>query len=328
MIRWVGIYAGVPPVGAFGDTEGQGTPVILNTLTDVGYYLKAGVVTAFSGGGGGGGGGTVTSVTLTQPAAGLTVTNSGVSQTTVVTGVFALANDLAALEGLASTGFAKRTGTDAWSVAELSGDVTTSSFTATIANDAVTNAKLANMAANTIKARKTASTGDPEDCTLSEVLDFIGSAAQGDVLYRGASAWARLPAGTSGQVLQTQGTGANPQWATVGAAAITLNSQSANYTTVLGDGNNGVIHPSSDANDRTFSIAAESSVNYPLGTCITFINKSTNLLTITVITSGGDTLVLAGTILTGNVYTLNKNGVATAIKTVSKQWEIGGQGLG
>lgn len=60
-------------------------------------------------------------------------------------------------------------------------------------------------------------TGHPaaaKELTLSQVLDFIGSAAQGDILYRGASAWARLGAGTNGQFLQTQGAAANPQWAT------------------------------------------------------------------------------------------------------------------
>ena len=38
---------------------------------------------------------------------------------------------------------------------------------------------------------------------------------QGDILYRDASGLARLAAGTSGQVLQTGGTGANPSWGTV-----------------------------------------------------------------------------------------------------------------
>jgi hypothetical protein len=59
----------------------------------------------------------------------------------------------------------------------LTGDVTgsgTGSFAATIANDAVTNAKLANMAASTIKARITGSTGDPEDATFTQVLDLVG----------------------------------------------------------------------------------------------------------------------------------------------------------
>jgi hypothetical protein len=103
----------------------------------------------------------------------------------------------------------------------LTGDVTgsgTGSFAATIANDAVTNAKLANMTASTIKARITASTGDPEDATLTQVLDLVGSAAQGDILYRGASTWTRLAAGTSGNYLKTNGTGANPEWATVSAS--------------------------------------------------------------------------------------------------------------
>jgi hypothetical protein len=54
--------------------------------------------------------------TLTAPAAGITVTNgSGVSGNPTL----ALANDLAALEGLSSTGIARRTATDAWSVGTL-----------------------------------------------------------------------------------------------------------------------------------------------------------------------------------------------------------------
>jgi len=61
-----------------------------------------------------------------------------------------------------------------------------------------------------ILARKTESGGVGEECSLSEVLDFIGSAARGDILYRGVSAWARLGKGTSGQVL-VQGA-SDPAW--------------------------------------------------------------------------------------------------------------------
>jgi hypothetical protein len=103
----------------------------------------------------------------------------------------------------------------------LTGDVTgsgTGSFAATIANDAVSNAKLANMTASTIKARITGSTGDPEDATLTQVLDLVGSAAQGDILYRGTSTWSRLAAGTSGHYLKTNGTGSDPAWAAVSAS--------------------------------------------------------------------------------------------------------------
>lgn len=74
--------------------------------------------------------------------------------------------------------------------------VTSSGATWTIDNDVVTNAKAANMAASTIKARVTGSTGDPEDATLSQVLDLVGSAANGDMLVRSGGSWGRLPAPT------------------------------------------------------------------------------------------------------------------------------------
>jgi hypothetical protein len=44
------------------------------------------------------------------------------------------------------------------------------------------------------------------------VLFDPGSDAQGDIYYWTGSALARLPAGTAGNFLQTQGPGANPQW--------------------------------------------------------------------------------------------------------------------
>ena len=55
-----------------------------------------------------------------------------------------------------------------------SGDVTSVGDGATtIANDAVTNAKLANMATKTIKGNKEATTGDPQDLTKAEVLSLL-----------------------------------------------------------------------------------------------------------------------------------------------------------
>ena len=67
--------------------------------------------------------------------------------------------------------------------------------------------------------------------SASTTLDTIGS-TQGDVLYRGASGWVALTPGTSGQFLQTNGSGANPQWAPVsGATGGTVTS-----VTFTGDG--------------------------------------------------------------------------------------------
>lgn len=100
----------------------------------------------------------------------------------------------------------------------LSGDVTGSGatgITATIANDAVTYAKQQNVTATSrIIGRKTAGAGDPEELTFSEVLDFVSSAAQGDILYRNATAWVRLAAGADGDVLTTHGASTNPTWET------------------------------------------------------------------------------------------------------------------
>src|SRR5210317_1226256 len=43
---------------------------------------------------------------------------------------------------------------------------------------------------------------------------------QGDLVYYNGSALARLGAGTSGQVLQTNGTGANPSWGDVSGGLV------------------------------------------------------------------------------------------------------------
>lgn len=101
------------------------------------------------------------------------------------------------------------------------------------------------------------------------------------------------------------------------------NSQSAAYTTVLSDSGKHILHPSSDANARTFTIDSNANVAYPIGTAISFINETSQVVTIA-ITS--DTLTLAGTTTTGS-RSLAQNGVATAIKITSTKWIISGTGL-
>lgn len=98
------------------------------------------------------------------------------------------------------------------------GDVTVSGSgtTWTMDNDTVTYAKMQNVsAASRILGRKTASAGDAEEMTLSEALDFVGSATKGDILVRDTSSWVRLAAGTSGYVLKANGAGALPSYAPV-----------------------------------------------------------------------------------------------------------------
>jgi hypothetical protein len=108
----------------------------------------------------------------------------------------------------------------------------------------------------------------------------------------------------------------------IGYLEVPQNSQSAAYTAVLADSGKQIFHPSTDDNARTFTIPANSSVAYPIGTVITFINQI-NTLTIA-ITS--DTMTLAGTSTTGS-RTLAVNGIATAIKVGSTNWLISGTGL-
>jgi hypothetical protein len=103
---------------------------------------------------------------------------------------------------------------------------------------------------------------------------------------------------------------------------IPVNSQSAAYTTVIGDAQKIILHPNADNNARTFTIAANASVAYPIGTAITFVNE-VNTLTIAINT---DTLMWAGDGSTGS-RTLAANGVATAVKITSTKWMISGAGL-
>lgn len=80
---------------------------------------------------------------------------------------------------------------------------------------AIARSKLANVSATSRAiGRKSAGAGADEELTLSELLDFIGSAAHGDVLFRGAANWERLAIGANGTVLKSAGAGANPAWGT------------------------------------------------------------------------------------------------------------------
>lgn len=109
----------------------------------------------------------------------------------------------------------------------------------------------------------------------------------------------------------------------VGFRNIPANSQSTAYTAVLADAGKSIDHPASDANARTFTIPANASVAYPVGTCISFSNMTAEVVTIA-ITS--DTMYLAGVGTTGS-RSLAQYGVATARKITSTAWIINGTGL-
>ena len=109
----------------------------------------------------------------------------------------------------------------------------------------------------------------------------------------------------------------------VGFKNIPQNSQSAAYTLVLADAGKHIFHPSGDANARTYTIPANSSVAYPIGTALTFINMTSQVVTIAITT---DTMYLSSAGTTGS-RSLAQYGSATAIKMTSTTWLISGSGL-
>jgi len=103
-----------------------------------------------------------------------------------------------------------------------------------------------------------------------------------------------------------------------------ITSKSAAYGFVLTDANNAFLHPAADTTARTWTIPANASVAFPVGTVLTFINEhGAGVITIA-ITS--DTMRLAGAGTTGS-RTLAADGIATAVKITSTSWLISGTGL-
>lgn len=110
----------------------------------------------------------------------------------------------------------------------MTGDVTTTFPAVTIANSAVTNAKIAtntigfnrliNFPASTILANLTAGSTAAAAVSANALLDYFYGTTQGAILYRNATVWTLLPPGTGGQFLMTNGAAANPQWNGVSGA--------------------------------------------------------------------------------------------------------------
>jgi hypothetical protein len=148
-------------------------------------------------------------------------------------------------------------------------------------------------------------------------MTTIGDVIVGDT----AGAAIRLANGNAGEVL-TAVAGAPPVWA---PPRILQNSQSAAYTLVLTDAGKHIYHPSADTTARIWTIPANASVAFPIGTAVTFDNDfGAGAITIA-ITS--DTLVLVGPVGSTGSRTLAAGGQATAIKVTSTRWRISGTGL-
>ena len=170
----------------------------------------------------------------------------------------------------------------------------------------------------------TAFTLPTADSTANFVLKTNGSGtlgfaapAAGDVTLTGTQTLTNKTISGADNTLTVDGTDA------VGFRNIPQNSQSAAYTLVLADAGKHIFHPSGDANARTYTIPANSSVAYPIGTAVTFINMTSQVVTIAITT---DTMYLSSAGTTGS-RSLAQYGSATAIKITSTNWLISGSGL-
>ena len=106
----------------------------------------------------------------------------------------------------------------------------------------------------------------------------------------------------------------------VGYLAVPQNIQNTGYTLQLSDAGNHIFTITGGA---TWTIPANSSVVFPVGTAVTFVNQSTSPCTIAIVS---DTLYLGGAGTTGS-RTLGSYGFATALKTSTTTWIISGTSL-
>ena len=156
----------------------------------------------------------------------------------------------------------------------------------------------------------------PVDADLTTIAGL--TATTDNFMVSVSSAWAsRTPAQAAATL---QGTGAAVDSA--GFRGMPLNSQSAAYELVLADAGKCIYHPSADTTARTFTIPANGSVAFPIGTSIMIDNDDgAGALTIAITT---DTLVLVGTAGTTGSRTLAEGGRAFLYKVTATRWRISG----
>ncbi len=132
------------------------------------------------------------------------------------------------------------------------------------------------------------------------------------------------PTGAGGPTGPTGPTGAPtvPGVNNIGYLNIPQNHQVGNYTLALTDEGGAIYHDLGDG-AATWTIPANSSVAFPIGTVITFENMSATSVSIAITT---DTLYLAGAGMTGT-RTLAQYGMATMVKLTATTWLINGVNL-
>lgn len=164
-------FAGVPTIAQFGgqSTPSACAPVVINSLTGDIYTWKASDVIVLAGSSG-----SVASVSGTAPIASSGGTTPAISLNDA--GV-----TYAKIQNVSSTNaILGRKSSGAGSIEEITvgGDLSQTGSTFTIGTNAVSNSKLATMAANSIKGNNTGSIANAADLTVAQVLALLGAPAQ------------------------------------------------------------------------------------------------------------------------------------------------------
>jgi len=92
---------------------------------------------------------------------------------------------------------------------------------------------LASQAAFTILSNNSSASAVPTAVSLSAILDSNIGSTQGEMLFRGSGGWVGLSPGTSGQLLQTKGAGADPSWTTISGVGTVTSVNGSGGTTGL-----------------------------------------------------------------------------------------------
>jgi hypothetical protein len=141
--------------------------------------------------------------------------------------------------------------------------------------------------------------------------------SSGSLLLAGATGGAQ-GAGT----LNATGLYINGVAVSTGSTGIPINNQTGAYTLVLSDANKAIMRQSGGA--VTWTIPANSSVAFPVGTAVTFENLGTGAVTIGINSDNLIWLNVAGN--TGS-RTLAVNSSATAHKIATTTWVLTGTGI-
>lgn len=104
--------------------------------------------------------------------------------------------------------------------------------------------------------------------------------------------------------------------------AFTINAQSGATYTLASTDQYQVLVQTTNASTKTVSIPTDATLNFPVGTTVTFLNTGAGLLTINAVTPGTTTVTSAGAVSASPTVAQFRS--AACIKTAANAWTVVG----